>query len=643
MLRNFRQVFKGQQKYMTLVMGIVVLSLVAYLAPGSNQPNAPDNVVARVYGREITYRALGLKMNEMMAQYGKQANSEMMRPFIQSQALNQLIYGKLMEVMAESRGLVATDGEVRDRMMDIFKNAPGFTNADGSLKTADEINDLLLENPTRPITLKLFEGEIRTMIVDQKMRADAANSVPVDEAWLNHEHRFRNEKMTLEVRTVAPDLATVADPGDAKLGEFMKAQGARFQVGPRRVISYVALDQAALAKTIEPDEAALKATYLSKQAEYTEYRTAHILLTGANDGELANAAKVLQDVRAKVLAGADFGKLADEMTQDPSGKGKGGELGFAKHRQFDKPFEDAALALKVGELSQPVKSRFGMHLIKLLERKDKRFEDVREELRTQLMSERFTTKAKEKLEQLRKTTGDKGDLGRAAKAQSLVVKTSKPFLDEPSAQIEGLNGAGMLVGEAFRMKVGQVSKVQKVGDSYVVFRVQEEKPSAIPGLADIRAKVLEAFKLEEARKALLAKAQAALASGDLASLGAATTQADKTLKDLGEAGQHPGIVKALLATPEGKATPLFWTQDGQLWVAEVKARTAAAPMNFEQRQTLVKELQQAQSMKILNAELSDLYSKGKLRPGLSSLWGYVGGIWTNDEILKLMSSDAGGE
>jgi peptidyl-prolyl cis-trans isomerase D len=640
MLRNFRQVFKGQKTPMTVVMGIVLLGLVAYLAPSSGQNNAPDNVVARVYGREVVYRELYDEMMDMMQQFGKQASTEALRPYIQGQALNKLISAKLVEELADSRGIIVTDAEVRSRMEALFRSAPGFTNPDGSLKSSEEINNLLLESPRRPMTLLTFERQMRKDLVRQKLITEAAALVPVDAAWLAHENRVRNEKLSLDVYTLAPDTTAVADPGEGALQTFMKSQGERFQVPPRRVLTYVSVDQAAFGKALEPDEMTLKTAYASKKAQYTELRTSHILLKGANETELAQASRLLQDVRAKVLAGADFAKLAEAMSQDPSAKTNRGDNGFMKHGALVKPFEDAAMALKVGELSQPVRTSFGVHLIQLTDRKERSFEEVKGELRAQLVQERFTAKAKEKLEGLRKLTGEKGDLARAAKTQSLVVRTSTPLLDEPATQIEGLPGSGILVGEAFRLAVGQVSKVQKVGDAYVVFRVQEERPTAIPPLAEIRAKVLEAYRLEQARKTASARAQAALQGGDVTALGAPTAQDSKSITELGEAAQHPGLVKALLETGEGRLTPPFWTPDGKLWMARLRTRVPAEPLTFEKRQTLVRELQEAAANKLLGAEIMDLDAKGRQRSNWSTLWGRLGGIYVNEDILKIRSDES---
>ncbi len=640
-LRLFRGAFKGQQTPMALVMGMTLVGLVAYLAPGSQNVGAPDTVVARVYGKDILYRDLYFAVDGMMRQYKDrgQTNLEALRPYFQRQALDRLIQTKLIEQVAADQGIVVTDTEVRAQMEADFKNSPRFHNADGSMKSAEEINEILLEVTVPPVTLKGYEDGRRKDLVKAKLVSRVANLVPVDETWVQLVHRTKNEKLTVETATFTPDTAAVADPGDAKLDAFMKSQGARFQVGTRRVLSYVVVDKASFGKTLDPDEAQLKATYEKKKAEYSEFHTAHILLKGENEAQLQEATQALNDVRAKVAGGVDFLKVAAEMSQDPSAKTNGGDLGWTKHGQFAKPYEEAALALKPGELSQPVRTTFGVHLIKLLERREKSFEDVKDEIRAKLVAERFNTKGKEKLEQLRKTTGDTGDLARAAKAQNLNAKTSLPLLEEAGQSIKDLPGSDRMAMEAFGFKVGQVSKVQKVGDAFVLYKVQEERPSTIPPMTEIRTKVLDAYKLEEARKAARAKAEKALASGDLSAIGTVTTQENKSVAELGEVASNPAIAKALLETPEGKTTPIFWSPSGQVWVARIKGRTAAAALTFEQRRQIVTELQEQGANSVLGAEIGMLNGRGRQRPGLSSLWGRVGGIYVNDAFLKLKPAE----
>jgi len=634
MLRNFRQVFKGNQTPMAVVMMVVLLGLVAYLAPSGGSISAPDNVMARVYGRDVLKRDMDSLISQQMKRMGKQANIEALLPMLQQQALESLIGKELRQELAERHGIMVTDAEVRAALEARLKSIPLFQGENGQLKDSAEINSILRENGT---SLKEWEQDLSSELGLRKLVAQAAAKVPVDQAWVELEHRVRNEKISYEFILAMPDAAAVPAPDDAKLQAFLKDSGARFQEGPRRVLQYVTVDQASLG--LGPvDDAKVKALYESRKSQYLELKASHILFKAQSDADLQEAYKKAQETRAKLVAGADFAKTAEAVSEDPSAKGRGGDLGWFGLARMDKAFSDAAAALKPGEISQPVKSQFGYHIIRLEGRRDKAFEDVREELRAQISRDTFATKAKDKLEQVRKRSGDRGDLAAPARNLGLTAKTSKALSNGDAAGIEGLPGSQNLSSEAFRMEVGQVSKVRMAGGAYVVFRVQEERPVAVPPLADIKAKVLDAWKQEEARRILQAKA--VQAASDLKAMGALETKDAVTIASLAELGQHPGIRKALLETPAGKTTAPFWTPEGKLWMARIKERAAAEPLTFESRRSLVEALQNQVAEKLLTAELVTLAEEGKLRPGFSSLYGRFSGIWRNEDALRKIAGDA---
>lgn len=639
MLRNFRQVFKSNRTPMAGVMMIVLLGLVAYLAPTGGQAGAPDTVVARIYGKEVQQQEVDRALSDMLRRMPRQQNLEAMMPYLQSQALNRIMSEKLTQELADRHGIVVTDDELRARLEAELKAVPAFLTPDRQLKPVDEINEMLLENGQ---TLAMVEHDTRLRMAAQKLETAMAVQVPVDEVWLNTEHRVRQEKLSFESVSVAPDLSAPADPGDAKLEAFLKASGTRFQVGPRRVVQYVALDAASFGDALKPSEQALRNAYEAKKAQHTELKASHILFKATTDDEVSGAFRKAQELRARLAAGLDFAATAEQLSEDPSAKANKGDLGWFRLGSMVKPFEDAALALKPGELSAPVRTNFGVHLIRLEGRREKSFEEIQDALRAQLTQEQFASKAKEKLEGLRKRTGERGDLAAAAKKAGLKAMTSQPFLDEPSAQIQDLPESFRIPAEAFRMKVGQVSKVQKVGERYVVFRVVEERPSTVPPLAEVRGQVLAGWRTEEARRSTLERAKELLASGGFAALaGTRETKDAVTVQSLGLLGQQLAIRKALLETALGQTTPCLWTADGQLWVARITARVPAEPMDFAARHALVQELQTTTAQKLVQAELQNLYADGRLRQGFSSLWGRLNGVWINEDALKAAAQRSG--
>ena len=149
-----------------------------------------------------------------------------------------------------------------------------------------------------------------------------------------------------------------------------------------------------------------------------------------------------------------------------------------------KEFGDVAFSLKVGEISQPVQTQYGIHLIRIEDRRAERvtpFDEVKAKLQLDLTEERYAQKAKEKLELLRKKAGQ-GDLASAAQSLGLKAINSSPFEATDTPSIEGLFNVGDLATRAFSKKVGEVSTPELIGSSYMVYRVEKELKSSVPPL-----------------------------------------------------------------------------------------------------------------------------------------------------------------
>ncbi|MBI3133013.1 MAG: peptidyl-prolyl cis-trans isomerase [Acidobacteria bacterium] len=642
MLRNFRSVFKSNRTPMAAVMGVVLLGMVAYLAP-SQGGTTPDSVVARVYGREVLFRELseltGRYAEMMRKQFGGQMPAESLHQFAQSQALQELVRARLMDELVERYGVTYTDAEIRSalerRLRAQGPELAGLFDANGHIKPFTELEKAYRIEPLKAY-LRQEEANAKKMLQGEKLLRRAALQVPIDEAWVNQEHRIREERVTFESISLKADPSLVQDPGDASLAAFLKQSGSRFEEGPRRVLQVASVDRAAMGD-LKVDDAALKQAYEQKKSSLSQpaqVKARHILFQATDEATLAEALKKATALRAKLVKGGDFAKIAEEESQDPSAKGNGGDLGWFSKDRMVPEFSAAAFAMKEGEISQPVKTQFGIHLIKLEGKKAEQitpFEQVKEQLRGELEQSRFETKAKDRLEALRKRAGN-GDLASGAKALGIKLEVLAPF-SQGETTVPGLPAGSPLLGQAFSLKVGEVGKPVNTGTAWAVARVQQELPVAVPPLADIRAKVLAAWKLEEAKKALVAKVQAQLKGGDLKALGELKAEENIVPKGYAPAAS-PAIRQALLATAEGQLTPALWTAESQLWIARITKRTAAPALDFEARRKLVAEIQDEEANRRLEAELRHLDAEGRLHAGFSSFWGRFKGIYLNEDLKK---------
>ncbi len=165
-----------------------------------------------------------------------------------------------------------------------------------------------------------------------------------------------------------------------------------------------------ISKNTKLDEADVRKYFEAHQAEFEQVRARHILIRmqgsqaairpGQKDLTEAEALAKAQDLRMRIQAGEDFAELAQKESDDSGSAAKGGDLGFFHHGQMVPSFEQAAFALKVGEIGEPVKSPFGYHVIKVEAKESKSFDDVRAELERRMRPEQ----AQKTLEELQKTS-----------------------------------------------------------------------------------------------------------------------------------------------------------------------------------------------------------------------------------------------
>jgi parvulin-like peptidyl-prolyl isomerase len=151
---------------------------------------------------------------------------------------------------------------------------------------------------------------------------------------------------------------------------------------------------AELGKTNKPDEATLRKYYEDHKSDFEQVKASHILVRfqgsqaplrpGQKDLTEAEALAKIQALRQRIEAGEDFAKIATDESDDAGSGAKGGDLGTISHGQTVPAFEQAAFALKPGELSQPVKTPFGYHLIKVASIDVKTFDSIRADLERQL-------------------------------------------------------------------------------------------------------------------------------------------------------------------------------------------------------------------------------------------------------------------
>ncbi|TSJ60589.1 peptidylprolyl isomerase [Starkeya sp. 3C] len=220
------------------------------------------------------------------------------------------------------------------------------------------------------------------------------------------------------------DLTAMAQAAEADKLDQTPAFKRELDFIRKRVLMQAALEKATKAAMTD---AALMQTYeeaVKQQKPEEEVRARHILFRADPDNKEAAAAaeKKAKDVEARLKKGEDFAKLASELTEDPSGKQDGGDLGFFTKEQMVPEFATAAFAMKPGEVSQPVKTQFGWHVIKLEEKREKpvpTFDEVKPQIE-QFLAQKAQADTVQKIRE-------------AAKVEKTDAAPKVPAADAPAA------------------------------------------------------------------------------------------------------------------------------------------------------------------------------------------------------------------
>jgi foldase protein PrsA len=180
-----------------------------------------------------------------------------------------------------------------------------------------------------------------------------------------------------------------------KFNEFLKGQSMDLDYFKQSVKKELTVNKLTdkLAGNIAVTDEEVKAYYDTHQNEFMSVKASHILLDTKEEAE-----KML----VRVKAGENFGELAKQNSKDPSAKENSGDLDYFRHGDMVEPFEKAAFALKPGEISEIVQTDFGFHIIKVEDSKLDKFEDVKEQLKGSMLSDKKSGEYEKQLEEMRK-------------------------------------------------------------------------------------------------------------------------------------------------------------------------------------------------------------------------------------------------
>ena len=578
-------------------LALVVLTFVVFYIPSFLNTSAsatPAEVLADVEGDQITVRDFQRRYSAQLQAYrnayGSQLSEQLLRQLgIEQQILQQMVDEQAMVAEARRQGLTVSDAEVRERILSM----PAFQENGRFIGETRYRQMLQFNNP--PLSTTEFEDNLRRALLIDKLRTAVTGWMTVTDQEVADEFRRRNEKVKLDVVPLAPDaFRSQVTVNDADIAAHFEKSKETYRIAEKRKIKYALIDVEQVRQQVTVPQNELEAFYKQNAAQYStpeQLAASHILfkLEGKDD---AAVRKQADEVLKRAKAGEDFAALAKQYSEDESNNTSGGSLGEFGRGTMVPEFEQAAFALKAGEISnEPVKTSFGYHIIKVEKNQPattRPLEQVRGEIEEQLKWQKAQQQAESLAKSLAAEMKTPADLERIAKERGLHVQETTAFLrDEP---IDGLGPAPEVSAQAFQLADGAVSPALRVSRGWVLETVTAKEEPRIPQLAEVRDKVRDDVIRD--RAAELAKSKAAEIAATLKGAGdfaAAAKKAGLEVKTteliargaaIPELGVSPEIDKVAFALPQGGVSDPITTPQGTaiIRVAE-KAGVTDAEIN----------------------------------------------------------------
>lgn len=499
-----------------IILGLIGLSFIIGfgMLSGYGSGTAVDGaIVAFVNDKPITNRELAIAHARLLNNYQRQLGDQLTQDLLEQlnlrfQALNVLINRIVLLEIAQTMGFVVGDEELRAAIAAV----PAFQDAAGNFNA--ETYRYVLRSQRPAMTPADFETQQRQQMLLDKLEAFVKSQVHLSEEQILREWLLDNQQLNLEfVRFVPRVFEPRVRISEDELMAYYNERREEFTAGERVVLEVVRLDPQVLAANIAVGDDEIAARYEANPDAYraeAQVNARHILVKVAEsaDAKAVDAARTKAEELLDLLAaGEDFAAVAAAHSDDPGSKRNGGALGWFGRGQMVPEFERAAFATAAGEITGPIRTQFGFHIIEVLDRRDagpQPLDAVREQIATELRNERAAARA----ETLAETLAAASDLTAAATSEGLSSERVELDAEDPALR---LRFSSELVDAVFGTagKLGSTPQVFAMpGGGKLVARVVERKPAAPRPFAEVRDQI-RARMIEDRAITLAAEAAAA--------------------------------------------------------------------------------------------------------------------------------------
>jgi len=477
-------------------------------------------VIATVNGQKILQAEYERNFNNLVnfyrQQFSNQFSNEMIKKLdLKNQTLQGLIQKKILLIEANKQNIQVSDEEVIFRI----KNLPRFQN-DKKFSEAAYRNYIKIQ---RLIPGEFEESQREILLLEKLEKLFLTHSKAIKSEILK-EFSNQEDKIKLEyVRFTSDHFTSEKKITDQTLKDFFQANKTQFEIPPQIRVKFVKIESKNYESQIEPRDEDIEDHYQTKIADFQvkkKYKASHILINlkpSEIEGDLSEDEKQKQaDKKAQLKSnellerlkkGADFGEIAKKYSDDPASGENGGSLGEFPKGTMVAAFEKALDNLKPGEISKPILSLFGYHIIKLESVEEKRLkplDEVKDEIIQSLKEIKARQRVKRIIKRIHMAAQQDGNLDKAADGHQLKT-TETNFFSKQNHNIPEIGDQPEFFKTAFILEKNKVSEPIITPEVSYILKVIEEKPKYIPELRKVQEKVKNALIESNNKTATLKK------------------------------------------------------------------------------------------------------------------------------------------
>lgn len=482
------------------VVGLITIPF-ALWGVNSYLTGPSDVIVAEVNGEPIKQTAL----QRAVQQYRDQMRNVLGDRFdpamfegeqVKHEVLDGLIEQQLLQAASQQLGQYISDAEISQ----VVRTTQAFQR-DGKFDP-EYYKMVLTRAGYTPIR---YESQLRNDLLEKQLTQSIQRSgiaTASDVSGLLSVEKQQREIAYGIVPVV--DFTNQVEIDEAAVKNYYDLNSANYMAPEQVKLNYIQLSVDDLAANVDVDEAALKQFYADNKEKFVaseQRRASHILIEGDNDEALST----IKDIQQKLAAGEDFAELAKTYSQDTGSAENGGDLGFFQRDVMDPAFDAAVFAMQqIGDISEPVKTEYGYHLIKLtaIQKADSEpFTDVRGQVEKLYRKQQAETVFYDKAEQLANLTYENPEnLDIAAETLGLEIKTTESFTRKGGQS--GIATEQKVIDVAFSDDVLQEelnsAVIELSSTNLVVVHKNQYTPATLLPFESVAPAIREQLKFEKA-------------------------------------------------------------------------------------------------------------------------------------------------